>query len=193
MKILRKDNIATKSQLEHTQIERNVLKNVVHPFIVKLYYAFQTSTKLYFILEYCPGGELFFHLSKFKEFSEEIVKFYAALKPENILLDEQGHIRLTDFGLSKDGIKDNFSATSLCGTPEYLAPEIISQTGHGKAVDWWSLGIMIFEMLTGSLPFNSSNRKVLFDRITYTELHYPKKISPIAADLLKKLFEKNPR
>lgn len=211
MKILRKDNIATKSQLEHTQIERNVLKNVVHPFIVKLYYAFQTSTKLYFILEYCPGGELFFHLSKFKEFSEEIVKFYAAevilalqylhemdiiyrdLKPENILLDEQGHIRLTDFGLSKDGIKDNFSATSLCGTPEYLAPEIISQTGHGKAVDWWSLGIMIFEMLTGSLPFNSSNRKVLFDRITYTELHYPKRISPTAVDLLKKLFEKNPR
>ncbi|CRH02885.1 rac-beta serine/threonine protein kinase, putative [Plasmodium relictum] len=210
MKILRKENIISKNQLEHTKIERNVLKCVSHPFIVKLYYAFQTSKKLYFILEYCPGGELFFHLSKLREFSEEVAKFYSSeiilalqylhnlniiyrdLKPENVLLDELGHIRLTDFGLSKEGITDNNSAKSLCGTPEYLAPEIIEQVGHGKAVDWWSLGIMIYEMLTGNLPFNSSNRSVLFERIKYENLTYPKNISPTAIDLLKKLFEKNP-
>ncbi|CRG97095.1 rac-beta serine/threonine protein kinase, putative [Plasmodium gallinaceum] len=210
MKILRKENIISKNQLEHTKIERNVLKCVSHPFIVKLYYAFQTSKKLYFILEYCPGGELFFHLSKLREFSEEVAKFYSSeiilalqylhnlniiyrdLKPENVLLDELGHIRLTDFGLSKEGVTDNNSAKSLCGTPEYLAPEIIEQRGHGKAVDWWSLGIMIYEMLTGNLPFNSSNRNILFERIKYENLTYPKNISPVAVDLLKKLFEKNP-
>lgn len=210
MKILRKENIISRNHLEHTKIERHVLKRVSHPFIVKLYFAFQTSKKIYFILEYCPGGELFFHLSKFTEFSEEVVKFYASevilalqylhklniiyrdLKPENILLDEYGHIRLTDFGLSKEGISDNISAKSLCGTPEYLAPEIISQSGHGRAVDWWSLGILIFEMLTGTLPFNNSNRKILFEKIKTEDLVYPKKISPVAVDLLKKLFQKNP-
>ncbi|EUD64870.1 AGC protein kinase [Plasmodium inui San Antonio 1] len=211
MKILRKENIISRNQLEHTKIERNVLKCVSHPFIVKLYYTFQTSKKLYFILEYCPGGELFFHLSKMRELTEEAVIFYMAeiilalqylhklniiyrdVKPENVLLDEMGHIRLTDFGLSKEGISDNNSAKSLCGTPEYLAPEIIDQCGHGKAVDWWSLGIMLYEMLTGKLPFNSSNRTVLFKRIKHETLRYPCFLSPDAVDLLKKLFEKNPK
>eukprot|EP00366_Plasmodium_knowlesi_P005044 XP_002262542.1 RAC-beta serine/threonine protein kinase,putative [Plasmodium knowlesi strain H] len=211
MKILRKENIISRNQLEHTKIERNVLKCVSHPFIVKLYYAFQTTKKLYFILEYCPGGELFFHLSKMKELPEEAAIFYIAeiilaleylhklniiyrdVKPENVLLDEMGHIRLTDFGLSKEGISDNNSATSLCGTPEYLAPEIIDQCGHGKAVDWWSLGIMLYEMLTGRLPFNSSTRADLFERIKHETLRYPRFLSPDAVDLLKKLFEKDPK
>ncbi|CAG9472541.1 unnamed protein product [Plasmodium vivax] len=211
MKILRKENIISRNQLEHTKIERNVLKCVSHPFIVKLYYAFQTTKKLYFILEYCPGGELFFHLSKMRELTEEAAIFYTAeiilalqylhklniiyrdVKPENVLLDEMGHIRLTDFGLSKEGISDNNSARSLCGTPEYLAPEIIDQCGHGKAVDWWSLGIMLYEMLTGRLPFNSSSRAVLFERIKHETLRYPCFLSPDAVDLLKKLFEKNPK
>ncbi|ETW47985.1 AGC/AKT protein kinase [Plasmodium falciparum MaliPS096_E11] len=211
MKILRKENILSRNQLEHTKVERNVLKCVSHPFIVKMYYAFQTKQKLYFILEYCPGGELFFHLSKLREFSEETAKFYSSeiilaleylhdlniiyrdLKPENVLLDELGHIRLTDFGLSKEGITETNLTKSLCGTPEYLAPEIIEQKGHGKAVDWWSLGIMLYEMLTGELPFNNTNRNVLFESIKYQKLNYPKNLSPKAVDLLTKLFEKNPK
>ncbi|SCM26936.1 rac-beta serine/threonine protein kinase, putative [Plasmodium chabaudi chabaudi] len=211
MKILRKENIISKNQLEHTKVEKNILKSVSHPFIVKMYYAFQTSKKLYFILEYCPGGELFFHLSKLNKFTEEIARFYISeiiitlqylhklsiiyrdLKPENVLLDKYGHIRLTDFGLSKKCISDNNSAKSLCGTPEYLSPEIIQQTGHGKSADWWSLGIMLYEMVTGELPFSGESRDVLFENIKYKKIKIPNKLSPEVGDLLKKLLQKNPR
>uniref|UniRef100_A0A8C9H7A3 Non-specific serine/threonine protein kinase n=1 Tax=Piliocolobus tephrosceles TaxID=591936 RepID=A0A8C9H7A3_9PRIM len=211
MKILKKENIVSMNQLEHTIIERNVLKCVSHPFIVKMYYAFQTSKKLYYILEYCPGGELFFHLSKVRFVNEKSAKFYMCeiilalqylhelniiyrdLKPENVLIDEQGHIKLTDFGLSKEGITGSNSAKSLCGTPEYLAPEIIDKTGHGKAVDWWSLGIMLYEMLAGSLPFSGKNRSDLFEKIKNKKVTYPCSFSAAVVDLLKKLFEKNPK
>ena len=135
-------------------------------------------------MDYCAGGELFFHLGKEGRFSEERSKFYAAeivlalehlhslriiyrdLKPENVLLDEKGHVRLTDFGLSKEGIKHNAcGANSFCGTPEYLAPEILNRSGHGFAVDWWSLGALVYEMLTGLPPFYSKDREVLFEKI----------------------------
>lgn len=127
--------------------------------VVHLHYAFQTKNKLYFVLDYCPGGELFFHLSKMEKFPEHMARFYAAeitlalgrlhelgvvyrdLKPENILFDGKGHVRLADFGLAKEGIKDGKAGTnSMCGTPEYLSPEIIDRVGHGTAVDWWAMG-----------------------------------------------------
>ncbi|KEG03829.1 rac-beta serine/threonine protein kinase, putative [Plasmodium vinckei vinckei] len=211
MKILRKENIISQNQLEHTKVEKSILKSVSHPFIVKMYYTFQTSKKLYFILEYCPGGELFFHLSKLNKFTEEIARFYVSeiiialqylhklsiiyrdLKPENVLLDKYGHIRLTDFGLSKECISDNNSAKSLCGTPEYLSPEIIQQTGHGKSADWWSLGVMLYEMVNGKLPFNGKSRDVLFENIKYKKIKISNKLSPEIGDLLKKLLQKNPR
>ncbi|ETB62025.1 AGC protein kinase [Plasmodium yoelii 17X] len=211
MKILRKDNIVSQNQFEHTKVEKNILKCVSHPFIVKMYYSFQTSKKLYFILEYCPGGELFFHLSKLTKFTENIARFYISeiimalqylhklniiyrdLKPENVLLDKYGHIRLTDFGLSKECISDNNSAKSLCGTPEYLSPEIIHQTGHGKSADWWSLGIMLYEMVTGHLPFNGESRDILFENIKYKKIKISNRLSPEIADLLKKLLQKNPQ
>jgi len=197
-------------QVEHTKAERNVLETVSHPFIVNLMYAFQTPTKLYFVLEYCPGGELFFHLSRAGRFSEGRCRFYASeillavghlhgldiiyrdMKPENILLDAAGHVKLTDFGLSKEGIKDNFSAKSVCGTPEYLAPEILDKKGHGKAVDWYSLGALMHEMLTGLPPFYTKDREKLFDRIRNGTLAYPSYIRPVAKTTLQSLLQRNP-
>ncbi|CAK4630344.1 hypothetical protein LEN26_010076 [Aphanomyces euteiches] len=211
MKVLRKENIIKRNQVEHTRTERHVLGYVRHPFIVGLNYAFQTVDKLYFVLDYCAGGELFFHLGKVQRFKEPRARFYAAeitlaieyvhnldiiyrdLKPENVLLDENGHIRLTDFGLSKEGIQDDFSgANSFCGTPEYLAPEILNRSGHGRAVDWWSLGALLYEMLTGLPPFYCRDRDKLFEKIRQGELTFPKYLSPAAIDLLSKLLERDP-
>lgn len=210
MKMLRKENVIKRNQVEHTKTERNVLEAVSHPFIVTLHYAFQTPKKLYFVLEYCPGGELFFHLSRAGRFSEGRCRFYASeillaieylhrlniiyrdLKPENILLDAAGHVKLTDFGLSKEGIQDNFSAKSMCGTPEYLAPEILDKLGHGKAVDWYSLGALMYEMLTGLPPYYTRDREKLFERIRRGELAYPPYITDVAKNLLKALLEGDP-
>lgn len=115
-----------------------------------------------------------------------------SLKPENVLIDAEGYIKITDFGLSKENIKDGQSAHSFCGTPEYLAPEILKRQGHGKAVDWWSLGAIIFEMLTGLPPFYTKDREKLFYNIKFAELKYPPFISAACKDLLTKLFNKDP-
>lgn len=210
MKMLRKEHVVKRNQVEHTKTERSVLEAVHHPFIVKLHYAFQTPTKLYLVLEYCAGGELFFHLSRAGRFSEVRCRFYAAeiclaisylhsldiiyrdLKPENLLLDGEGHSKVTDFGLSKEGINDNFSAKTLCGTPEYLAPEILAKGGHGKAVDWYSFGALIYEMLTGLPPFYTKDRDKLFERIKKGELSYPSYITPAAKSLLQSLICRDP-
>lgn len=210
MKMLRKDNIVKRNQVEHTKAERHVLEMATHPFIVQLVYAFQTPKKLHFVLEFASGGELFFHLSRAGRFSEGRCRFYAAelltaigylhsmniiyrdLKPENVLLDSEGHAKLTDFGLSKEGIEDNFSAKTMCGTPEYLAPELLEKKGHGKAVDWYSLGALTFEMLTGLPPFYTRDREKLFDNIRRGQLQYPSYVTPVAKDLLMKMLDRNP-
>lgn len=183
---------------------------VNHPFIVQLICAFQTPKKLHFVLEYCPGGELFFHLSRAGRFSQGRCLFYASeillalqylhsqniiyrdLKPENLLLDMEGHVKVTDFGLSKEGVADNMSAQTLCGTPEYLAPEILSKAGHGKAVDWYSLGALIYEMLTGLPPYYTRDREKLFERIKRGELSYPSYMSTEAKETLQGLMRKDP-
>jgi serine/threonine protein kinase len=118
---------------------------------------------------------------------------YRDLKPENVLLDAQGHIRLTDFGLSKEGISSSSSgANSFCGTPEYLAPEILNRQGHGRAVDWWSLGALLYEMITGLPPFYCQDRERLFEKIRKSELHYPPSVSRPAKKLLVGLLTKDP-
>lgn len=212
LKVLRKDNIIKRNQVEHTRTERSVLGYVKHPFIVGLNMAFQSKDKLYFVLDYCAGGELFFHLGKVGKFSEPRACFYAAeitlaidyvhqldivyrdLKPENVLLDARGHVRLTDFGLSKEGISDDDRGTnSFCGTPEYLAPEILNRSGHGRAVDWWSLGALLYEMLTGLPPFYCRDRERLFEKIRRGELTYPRYLTPRSVSLLRGLLTRDPR
>ena len=209
--MLKKDFIIRKNQVEHTKTERNVLGYVHHPFIVGLAMAFQTRDKLFFVLDYCCGGELFFHLGKTGRFPEDRAKFYAAqmtlaleyihslgviyrdLKPENVLLDEKGNVRLTDFGLSKEGVSGHSTgASSFCGTPEYIAPEVLKRQGHGRAVDWWSLGALLYEMVTGLPPFYSRNRETMFDKIMKAELTFPTFMSETAKDLLSKLLVRDP-
>jgi len=211
LKVLKKDNIIKRNQVEHTKTERSVLGYVRHPFIVGMNMAFQSKDKLFFVLDYCAGGELFFHLGKLGKFHEDRARFYAAeivlaisyvhsldiiyrdLKPENVLIDAAGHIRLTDFGLSKEGISDSAAgANSFCGTPEYLAPEILNRQGHGRAVDWWSLGALLYEMLTGLPPFYTQDREKLFEKIRNSELLYPPSLSPNAKGVLKGLLTKDP-
>mmetsp|Transcript_642 Transcript_642/g.1042 ORF Transcript_642/g.1042 Transcript_642/m.1042 type:complete len:354 (-) Transcript_642:1142-2203(-) len=210
MKILKKSFIAHKNQIEHTKTERNILAKIKHPFIVKMHYAFHNKKKLYFVLDYCSGGELFFHLSNARQFDEGRARFYAAcvvlalehlhsegivyrdLKPENILIDSQGYAKLTDFGLSKENVTDNFSAKTFCGTPEYLAPEILLKTGHGKCVDFWNLGCLIYEMLTGLPPFYVQNKQEVYRRILNEDPRYPEYLSPVARHLIQGLLMKDP-
>eukprot|EP01112_Ceratiomyxa_fruticulosa_P006119 TRINITY_DN16920_c0_g1_i1.p1 TRINITY_DN16920_c0_g1~~TRINITY_DN16920_c0_g1_i1.p1 ORF type:complete len:388 (-),score=91.85 TRINITY_DN16920_c0_g1_i1:245-1408(-) len=205
LKVLRKDAIIARKQVTHTKSEKSILQAVQHPFIVQLHYAFQTKDKLYMVLDYVNGGELFFHLKKEGRFPEPRVRLYAAeiisaiahlhslgivyrdLKPENILLDSDGHITITDFGLSKK-LEPNEGTHTFCGTPEYLAPEVLKGEGHGTAVDWWSLGTLLFEMLTGLPPFYSQNINIMYQKILKGELRFPTYISPEAKSLLEGLL-----
>ena len=210
MKILKKEHLIQKNQVVHTMTERKVLETIHHPFIVNLKYAFQNPKKLYLLLEYCPGGELFFHLQKSGKFDEDRARFYAGqillaikelhkndiiyhdLKPENILIDSEGYVKLTDFGSSKVNMIEGQTANTLCGTPEYLAPEILKKKPYGKPIDWWSFGAVVFEMITGLPPFYSRDRERLFYNIKYNELKFPSYVGVQCKDLLMKLLIKDP-
>ncbi|XP_029427788.1 ribosomal protein S6 kinase alpha-1 isoform X2 [Rhinatrema bivittatum] len=209
MKVLKKATLKVRDRVR-TKMERDILADVNHPFIVKLHYAFQTEGKLYLILDFLRGGDLFTRLSKEVMFTEEDVKFYLAelalgldhlhslgiiyrdLKPENILLDEEGHIKLTDFGLSKEAIDHEKKAYSFCGTVEYMAPEVVNRQGHTHSADWWSYGVLMFEMLTGSLPFQGKDRKETMTLILKAKLGMPQFLSSEAQSLLRALFKRNP-
>lgn len=209
MKVLRKASIVrNQKDTAHTKAERNILEAVKHPFIVDLMYAFQTGGKLYLILEYLSGGELFMHLEREGIFLEDTACFYLSeiilalehlhcqgiiyrdLKPENILLDAQGHVKLTDFGLCKEHIQEGNVTHTFCGTIEYMAPEILTRSGHGKAVDWWSLGALMYDMLTGSPPFTADNRKKTIEKILRGKLILPAYLTPDARDLIRKLLKR---
>ncbi|KAI4830410.1 hypothetical protein KUCAC02_002040 [Chaenocephalus aceratus] len=209
MKVLKKATLKVRDRVR-SKMERDILAEVNHPFIVKLHYAFQTEGKLYLILDFLRGGDLFTRLSKEVMFTEEDVKFYLAelalaldhlhslgiiyrdLKPENILLDEEGNIKITDFGLSKEAIDHDKRAYSFCGTIEYMAPEVVNRRGHTQSADWWSFGVLMFEMLTGTLPFQGKDRKETMALILKAKLGMPQFLSHEVQSLLRALFKRNP-
>ncbi|KAI8816583.1 kinase-like domain-containing protein [Fimicolochytrium jonesii] len=210
MKILRKSHIVERAEVAHTLAERTVLAKLNHPFIVPLKFSFQTPDKLYLVLAFVNGGELFHHLQKEGRFTEDRARFYVAellcaleclhgyniiyrdLKPENILLDFTGHIALCDFGLCKLNMKDGNKTNTFCGTPEYLAPELLLGQGYTKVVDWWTIGILLYEMITGLPPFYDENTNEMYKKILGQELVFPDDVSPVARDLLSQLLDRDP-
>jgi serine/threonine protein kinase len=206
MKVLKKVEIVRLKQVEHIISERAILMSVDFPFIVRLYRTFQDNRSVYMLMDYIPGGELFSHLRRAGRFPSHVARWIAAeivvtleylhsknivyrdLKPENLLLDRTGHIIITDFGFAKT-IKDR--TWTLCGTPEYLAPEIIQSKGHGKAVDWWALGILIYEMLAGYPPFFDNNPFGIYEKILLGKVRFPSHFDTVEKDLIQKLLVKD--
>ncbi|VDK43669.1 unnamed protein product [Anisakis simplex] len=220
MKVLKKTRVLTKAKtLEHTLAERHVLERLKGlPFLVNLVYAFQSDAKLHIVMEFIKGGELFTHLCSRGSFDLPSAKFYIAelivaidsvhkrnvvyrdLKLENILLDENGHVKLTDFGLSKElSEQDLHRANSYCGTIEYMAPEVVDRTeeGYDETVDWWSLGVIAFELLTGCSPFtvdgHSNSSRDIARRILTKKVPFPRNFDPLALDFISRLLEKSPK
>ncbi|KAG9351841.1 hypothetical protein JZ751_023092 [Albula glossodonta] len=192
MKVLKKAMIVRNAKdTAHTKAERNILEEVKHPFIVDLIYAFQTGGKLYLILEYLSGDFYLAEISMALGHLHQKGIIYRDLKPENIMLNNHGHVKLTDFGLCKESIHDGTVTHTFCGTIEYMAPEILMRSGHNRAVDWWSLGALMYDMLTGAPPFTGENRKKTIDKILKCKLNLPPYLTQEARDLLKKLLKRN--
>nr|UAD82013.1 serine/threonine-protein kinase [Dugesia japonica] len=210
MKILKKAVLIEKDEVEHTKTESRVLQQFRHPFMTQLKYSFTTSDCLCFVMEYVNGGEIYYHLSKARKFTEERTKFYAAeillaigylhsqnviyrdLKLENLLLDCEGHIKLTDFGLCKEEMCYGAFTKTFCGTPEYLAPEVLLDNDYSRSVDWWGLGVVMYEMMCGRLPFYSTDHEILFELILQENIMLPSHITSSAQDILSRLLIKNP-
>ncbi|KAI3436823.1 hypothetical protein D9Q98_006233 [Chlorella vulgaris] len=192
-------------EIAHLRSERDILRQLDHSLLVRMHGCCQDQQCVYFIMEYVPGGEFFSHLKARGKLSEEAARLYAGevllmfeylhshdivyrdLKPENLLLDASGHLKLTDFGFAKAiGARRTYT---LCGTPDYLAPEIILNKGHGKAVDWWALGVLIYEMLTGYPPFLDDDALATYKKILKGNLTFPPHLSVTARDLIRKLLQ----
>ncbi|GMN41119.1 hypothetical protein TIFTF001_010340 [Ficus carica] len=208
MKVMRKDKVMEKNHAEYMKSERDILTKVDHPFIVQLRYSFQTKYRLYLVLDFINGGHLFFQLYRQGLFREDLARLYTAeivsavshlhangimhrdLKPENILLGADGHVMLTDFGLAKQ-FDENTRSNSMCGTLEYMSPEIVQGRNHNKAADWWSVGILLYEMLIGKPPFIGGNRQKIQQKIIKDKIKLPAFLSSEAHSLLKGLLQKD--
>jgi serum/glucocorticoid-regulated kinase 2 len=215
MKSIRKDIVLQNDSLESLMVEKLILLQVRHPFIIAMDAVFANEERIYFVMPFIQGGELFKHLSEARRFSEDRVRFYATqialalgylhksniyyrdLKPENILLDRNGYILLADFGLAKiKNPETGEDPNSFCGTPEYLSPEMIDGTGHDHTLDWWALGVLIYEMIIGIPPFYHENQHQMYQRIQQGSLKWPDpvrhgiSISEEAKDLIIRLLEK---
>ncbi|KAJ2898841.1 cAMP-dependent protein kinase catalytic subunit [Coemansia aciculifera] len=203
MKVLRKSHVVRVKQVEHVNSERRILAECNCPFIVNMLGTCQDRVNLYFFMEYVVGGELFTYLRRYQQFPSPVAKFYAAevllaleymharniiwrdTKPENILLDSLGHVKLTDMGFAKKVVDRTWT---LCGTPDYLAPEVIQAKGYGKSVDWWALGILIFEMIAGYPPFYDEDHYRLYEKVLAGHIQWPSQFDPIARDLVSRLL-----
>ena len=202
MKVLKKGFLVKNNHLKYAISEANILKQANHPFVLKLHYSFQTPDNLYMILDLCSGGDLAFHLGKREIFDEPVAMLFIAevalaidyihslnviyrdLKPENILIDGEGHIKLADFGLAKENIDNRSSAKSFCGSPAYLAPEMLTEKGVGRPADIYQMGAVLYELLVGVPPFYTDNIKKLYKSIQTAKLQIPSFVSREAKDLL---------
>ena len=234
MKILKKEVIIKKDEVEHTMTEKRVLQKTDHPFLLTLKYSFTTVDRLCLVTEFVNGGELYFHLARERAFSEDRTRFYGAeiisaieylhkkaiiyrdlkvsllklglssrfpsilefyfFQLENLLLDKDGHIKIADFGLCKEEIRKGDTTKTFCGTPEYLAPEVLQDYEYGQAVDWWGLGIVMYEMMIGRLPFYNQNTDTMFGNILVEDVRFPRNvnISGECRELLLGLLVKDP-
>ncbi|CAJ0569975.1 unnamed protein product, partial [Mesorhabditis spiculigera] len=206
LKVLNMHKLVTTRQVEHVHNEKHILNLIQHPFIVNLHATERDERNLYMIMEFVPGGELFSYLRAARRFSLPMATFYAAeitsalsflhsknivyrdLKPENLMLTKEGHIKMADFGFAKE-LRDR--TYTLCGTPEYLAPESVAKKGHNKAVDWWALGILIYEMLVGKPPFVGKCAQQIYAAILEHNLKFPRSFDLVAKDLVRKLLEED--
>lgn len=209
MKIVSNKYIVQHNSVAYLQAERDIMTKINHPFLISLKYAFQTKSNVYLVMPFVAGGELFHHLHKEGLLLESSARFYAAemvlalehlhskgiihrdLKPENVLLGADGHICLTDFGLAKEMTDEDDSTSTMCGTNEYMPPEMIRRKAYNQAVDWWALGALIYEMVTGYPPFRHKNRKKLHQKILNEKLPLPKWLGSDTHSILKQLLERN--
>ena len=216
MKRIRKDVLLNKKQVENTKTERDILLTIEHPFLLSMDYVFQNEFRLYFLLDFIDGGNLYDHLYRIRRFPEPQVAFIAAqialalgflhekliihrdLKPENVLMDEDGYIRLADFGFCKPLQRNDDTTESFCGTAEYIAPEILFKRAYSYSVDWWTFGVLIYEMALGRPPFLDKNHHRLGVLIREGPIVFPKMevhkfaISDELTDLISRLLTRDP-
>uniref|UniRef100_UPI003AAFDD9E protein kinase C epsilon type isoform X2 n=1 Tax=Centroberyx gerrardi TaxID=166262 RepID=UPI003AAFDD9E len=211
VKVLKKDVILQDDDVDCTLTEKRILALARrHPYLTQLYCCFQTRDRLFFVMEYVNGGDLMFQIQRSRKFDEPRSRFYAAevtsalmflhrngviyrdLKLDNILLDAEGHCKLADFGMCKEGIINGVTTTTFCGTPDYIAPEILQELEYGASVDWWALGVLMYEMMAGQPPFEADNEDDLFESILHDDVLYPVWLSKEAVSILRAFMTKNP-